>query len=126
MTRYEWDKIGNTYKWAAKDSDGMFEAYSERPIRGEHSWHSSGFGGTAVLGYSGWWESDSDWEESLEERPNPKPAKRWSLVMGIDGLSTVWDNKMDVALYGAYGDSTAALEKVVEILNEYEEEREDD
>ena len=32
---------------------------------------------------------------------------------------------MGVALYGAYGDSTAALEKVVEILNNYEEQASD-
>jgi hypothetical protein len=69
MAKYKWDAIPTEYNWVAKDSDGTIEAYSERPILREYDWHSSGLGSTAVLGYSRSWESDDDWEDSLEERP---------------------------------------------------------
>jgi len=69
MTRYDWNAIPDMYTWVAKDSDGRVKAYSERPTLGDRCWYSS-FGGTEQLGYSPPWESDSDWKESLEHRPN--------------------------------------------------------
>ena len=124
MTKYNWKAIPKQYNWVGYNQHGIIRAFRERPRAMDGFWADCDEEFTEWVGELPTvllWE---DWKDSLEERP--KPAKRWSLVMGIDGLSTVWDNKMDVALYGAYGDSTAALEKVVEILNEYEEEREDD
>jgi len=75
MTRYDWSAIDKKYKWVAKDSNGLVEAYREHPILGESCWYSSN--GSQQLGYSPPWESDSDWEDSLEERP--KPASRYHL-----------------------------------------------
>lgn len=72
---YDWSEIDEKYSWVAKDSRGLVQAYQERPILKELWWYSSS--DTKILGYSPPWESDSNWKESLEERP--KPAKRYRL-----------------------------------------------
>jgi len=92
MTRYKWDVIDERFNWVAKDSDGMIEAYSERPILREYDWHTSGLGSHAVLGYSRLWESDDDWKESLEERPDlPNRYRlntlRWTVSGIVDTLT---------------------------------------
>jgi len=75
ITRYDWSHINSKYDWVAKDSDGRVEAYRERPTLGERWWYSSVVGSSSQhLGYSPPWESDSDWQESLEERPKPREA----------------------------------------------------
>jgi len=104
MSRYDWSAIDNKYKWVAKDSNGRVEAYRERPILGESCWYSNV--GSQQLGYSPPWESDSDWQESLEERP--KPAKRYELIESGLILDRKADNWLD-------------LVEVVDRLNEYEE-----
>jgi hypothetical protein len=105
MTRYDWRRIPKEYKWVAKDSNGTVKAYSERPGLRKGYWASS-FGGTEQLGCSPRWESDSDWEDSLEERP--KPAKRYELTAS----GVIMDRAVDNWL---------TLVEVVDRLNEYED-----
>ena len=108
MSKYNWDKIDKNYNWIAKDSDGMIVAYGQRPILREHSWNSSSVGDpTDLLGYSHWWESDSDWKESIEERP--KYSKRYELSYSQVILDTAQRKWLD-------------LTEVVDRLNKYEEE----
>lgn len=80
MSRYDWSKIPQKYKWAATDSDGVVAWYIRQPKRTERQWYPK----------SNWWREflfrdfgsefevdvDScgggicpDWRESLEERP---------------------------------------------------------
>jgi len=107
MTRYKWDVIPDVYQWVAKDANGLVKAYSERPVLKGRYWESS-FGGTEQLGCSPPWESDDDWQESLEERP--KPAKRYELMEFGEVLDTATGYWLK-------------LVEVVDRLNKYEDEK---
>ena len=115
---FDWDEIDKKFNYVAYDQWGYLYGYAEEPRLVHGAWP-----GSPSIGVLPAWVSKQGWFKSLRKRP--APPKRWSLLHGIDGLSTIWDNEMGVALYGVYGDSTAALEKVVEILNNYEEQASD-
>jgi len=103
VSKYDWSHINSKYNWVAKDSDGRVEAYRERPTLGERWWYSSVVGSSSQhLGYSPPWESDSDWKESLEERPDlPKRYRlhhlRWT-ASGIIDTTTNHDLTLGEAL----------------------------
>ncbi|MHB1701336.1 MAG: hypothetical protein ACYCSN_14590 [Acidobacteriaceae bacterium] len=109
MSRYNWDKIDKSYNWIAKDSNGMVEAYRERPTLRERCWDSGG--GSEQLGYSQPWESDNDWKDSLEERP--KAPKRYEIELGRR-----W---MDAYIMDTAACHGLTMGEVVDRLNEYEE-----
>jgi hypothetical protein len=108
MSRYDWSAIDKKYKWVAKDSNGRFDAYMERPTLGERWWYASVGSHYQHLGYSPPWESDDDWQESLEERP--KPPKRYELTASGVILDREADNWLP-------------LVEAVDRLNKYEEEK---
>jgi len=115
---FDWDEIDKDFNYVAYDQWGYLYGYTEEPRLVNGAWPRS-----SSIGFLPGSVSKQGWQKSLRQRP--APPKRWSLVMDIGGLATIWDNKRDVALYCVYVDSTEALDKLVEILNEYEE-REDD
>jgi len=114
LIEFDWDEIPKRYNWVVYDQWGCVYCYGEEPGLVNGAWPVSLSIGVLPAGVS-----KQGWRESLRQRP--APPKRWSLVMGIGGLATIWDNEMGVALYSVYVDSTAALDKLVEILNEYED-----
>ena len=114
MIEFNWDQIDPKWDYVAYDMWGYLYGFVEEP---RVSW--SGWPGHPSIGVLPAWVSKVGWEKSLRKRP--LPPKRWSVAQGSDGLTTIWDNHNKVALYSAYVDSVASMEKVVEILNEYEE-----
>jgi len=108
MSRYDWSAIDKKYNWVAKDSNGRFDAYMERPTLGERWWYASVGSHYQHLGYSPPWESDDDWQESLEERP--KPAERYELMEFGEVLDTATGYWLK-------------LVEIVDLLNEYEKRK---
>jgi len=111
---FDWDEIDRDFNYVAYDQWGRVWGYAEEPRLVDGKWPVG-----SSIGVLPAWVSEQGWRESLRQRP--APPKRWSLVRDIGGLATIWDNERDVAIYSVYVESTAALEKVVEILNGHEE-----
>jgi len=118
LIEFDWGEIDKKFNYVAYDQWGYVYGYVEEPRLVNGEWPKS-----PSIGVLPAFVSKHQWFKSLRQRP--APPKRWSLVMDIGGLATIWDNERDLALYGAYVDSTAALEQVVEILNEHEEKKSD-
>jgi len=81
VSKYNWDKIPTEYNWVGVDSHGVIRAFSDRPVTACGYWIDATTGDTpsrlADLPYV---VSANNWEDSLEKRPKPKPAKRYRLT----------------------------------------------
>ena len=68
MSRYEWDRIDERFKWVGVDSDGVILAFSGRPVKVGGYWVGSNGDNPSRL--DPYVVSENYWEESLEHRPN--------------------------------------------------------
>jgi hypothetical protein len=116
---FDWTGIDPKWNYVAYDGMGYLYGYLEEPkLCADGTWPKG-----PSIGVLPAWVSTEGWHRSLRKRP--APPQRWILVNGVDGSTTIWDNKQDVALYGAYVDSIASLQAVVDVLNNYEEKSDD-
>ena len=70
-TKYDWSKVPKDINWIARDKDNTLNGFYKKPVA-VLSWDMWFEGGDG----SGDWfqlcyfESETDWKDSLEERPN--------------------------------------------------------
>ena len=67
-TRYDWSDAPEWVRFIATDKDGEVWAYQNKPFRERLSWHPDGGDCWLVSNLPSYCEQ-SDWKDSLEERP---------------------------------------------------------
>jgi hypothetical protein len=119
MIEFDWTDIEGCFNYVAYDHMGYLYGYKEEPkLCTDGAWPRS-----PSIGVLPAWISTEGWEKSLRKRP--EPPKRWYLLHGVDGLTTIWDREQDEAFYSAYVDSIATMQKLADVLNAYEEQGND-
>lgn len=62
-----WDHVHPDYNWMAKDKNGSYFLFENKPNLGEIEW--SGLGWTSCHVFASFQDSDIDWKDSLVRRP---------------------------------------------------------
>ena len=80
MVKFIWKRIDKRVKFAAKDDDGEWWGYEEKPHQGVMGWNSRGSFAMSLTPAMVQDVDDDYWADSLTERPEIEIVVNWALL----------------------------------------------